>query len=254
MAEEDLIKHLERHDRELSKIRNKFLVPATENTAGLMSPQARRDLTHALGMRQWIYNKTSVFDLPEGKYETTWNNLTDTPIPENEKITEMPPYCEIDVEQAVSGTTRKQIRFFYSLTGEIWYRNIHASSSNINNTPRLWRRVEGRTLLWSGSVSDVGSTITLADSLKNYTRMEIGYGALRKPERSDFDLGGDITLRDFNMPSDSSLWTAFYETVLSNDGDKTLKITQASGILRNSSSALSADENKIYITSIRGIR
>lgn len=247
--------HLARHDRELSNIRNQFLQPVTERRKGLMQPQDKTDLIHALGMREWIYNKTSVFDLAEGHYETTWNNLTDTPVPENELIVDNPPYCEIDVRLAISnGGTRKQILFYSSSTGEMWYRNTHESPAGVNDTPRLWRAFESRTLLWSGNVSNVGSTITLSDSLANYTRVEIGYGALRRPERSDFDLGGYITLHDFNMPSDDGLWTAFYETVLSNNGNKTMTITQATGILRNSSGIPSADTNKIAITSIRGIR
>lgn len=249
--------HLARHDREISKIRNEKLIPVTEKHAGLMRAQDKSDLIHALGTRVWISEKTSVLDLGPNNYETTWNNLTDTPVKENESATGSDaPYCEIDVKYtSTSQGIRKQIWFYASVTGEVWYRNIHNSNSGINNTPRTWQLIEKRVPLWSGSVSNVGSTITLADSLANYTRVEIGYGALRRPERSDFDLGGYITLHDFNMPSDdSSLWTAFYETVLSNNGNKTMTITQASGILRNGSGIPSADTNKIAITSIRGIR
>ena len=70
--EEDLKKHVERHDRQISEIKNLYLAPATEHHLGTMSAQDKRDLTHATGVRQWIYDKTSVLDLPKGHYETLW--------------------------------------------------------------------------------------------------------------------------------------------------------------------------------------
>lgn len=247
--------HLTRHDRELSKIRNEKLLPVTEQHEGLMQAQDKSDLIHAQGTRVWISEKTSVLNLGPNNYETTWNNLTDTPIPANEVITSYPPLCEIDVKRAISGqNTRTQIWFYSSVTGEVWYRNTHESSAGVNNAPQLWQKVRKEAVLWQGSIQNTNTSITLADSLANYSSLIIGFGALAMPKFEEHTINGNITIRDSNQAADDNRWLAHYETVLTNNGNKTMTIKQATGVLRNADGSTAIDTNKIGITEIRGVR
>lgn len=249
--EEDLKKHVERHDRQISEIKNLYLAPATEHHLGTMSAQDKRDLTHASGVRQWIYDKTSVLDLPKGRYETIWSNLTDTPVLANETM-DKAPYCEIDVETATTSTgTRKQFWFYASGTGKVWYRNTH---NRVNNTPKLWEQLVKYTTLWSGSIHGEG-TLTLADSLNNYDVLEFGFSALGNVRYQKMRINDEMELRDFNLPNDeANLWTAFYETILTKVDDKNLKIKSNKGILRGGTGDIAVDNNQIVIASVRGIR
>jgi hypothetical protein len=248
---EALKKHVERHDRQFSKIKNLYLAPATEHHSGTMSAQDKRDLTHASGVREWIYDKTSVLDLPNGHYETIWSNLTDTPVLANETM-DKAPYCEIDVETATTSTgTRKQFWFYASGTGKVWYRNVH---NRVGNVPSLWEQLVKYTTLWSGSIRGTG-TLTLADSLANYDVLEFGFSALGNVRYQKMRISDEMELRDFNLPDDeTNMWTAFYETVLTKVDDKSLKIKSNKGILRGGTGNVTDDSNRIVISTVRGLR
>ncbi|WP_271862847.1 hypothetical protein [Pediococcus acidilactici] len=216
-----------------------------------MSAQDKRDLTHATGVRQWIYDKTSVLDLPKGHYETLWSNLTDTPILANETM-ENAPYCEIDVESATTSKgTRKQFWFYASGTGKVWYRNIH---SRVGNVPNAWEQLVKYTTLWSGSIHGEG-TLTLVDDLKNYDALEFGYSVLGNVRYQKMRIANEMVLRDSNLPDDdNNMWTAFYETTLDKIDDTHLVIKHNKGILRGGTGDIAVDNNQIVIASVRGIR
>jgi len=229
----------------------KIFKPATEHHSGTMSAQDKRDLTHASGVREWIYDKTSVLDLPNGHYETIWSNLTDTPVLANETM-DKAPYCEIDVETATTSTgTRKQFWFYASGTGKVWYRNVH---NRVGNVPSLWEQLVKYTTLWSGSIRGTG-TLTLADSLANYDVLEFGFSALGNVRYQKMRISDEMELRDFNLPDDeTNMWTAFYETVLTKVDDKSLKIKSNKGILRGGTGNVTDDSNRIVISTVRGLR
>lgn len=256
MAEEGLAKYVERLGRELSKIRNESLIPATEDTAGLMSPQARRDLTHALGIREWISDSNvDVLGLVPGNYATIWSQLVNTPIKANETMQDA-PYVEIDVDGEYDSSgkpVRTQLTFYESSSGRRWYMNIHNKTGV--GTPNIWRLNAGESELWVGSVQNVNTQITLADSLDNYSKVQVGYGVLGSTKHVPYTIGETIDLRDTNLPNNATdLWHAEYETTLQVVNSTTLRIQNVKGILISPAGASTVDTNKIVISSIVGVR
>lgn len=119
------------------------------------------------------------------------------------------------------------------------------------------KEITKERVLWSGSASNVGSKITLTDSLSKYSYIIIGYSNNSDSIYIRKGITAEITIRSFNQGEEGELWLKTCETILSSDGDKTITIKQASAVSRNSDGSITVSNiqnDKISINQIRGVR
>ena len=234
--------------KEISNIKNRYLVRATENHAGILYPEDKSALIHANGTRLWIYDETNIDDLTAGHYAGYAYNLKGGPY-ETDDTSDLTVF-EIDV---TTDTPRKQIVLHYSGRGEYFYKNIHTNS---NNNPQSWGVMRREVVLWSGSVSTVGSTIDLSDSLNHYSKIKIAFSSVNPVDKwQELNISSNaqtMTITDINLPNGGGNVVVAYELNLLRSSEVQLKIDSSNGKLIGD--GISDDSNRITIHQIVGVR
>lgn len=234
--------------KEISNIKNRYLVRATENHAGILYPEDKSDLIHANGTRLWIYDETNIVDLDAGHYAGYAYNLKGGPY-ETDDTSDLTVF-ELDV---TADLPRKQFILHYSGRGEFYYKNIH---TNANYNPQNWGVMRREVTLWSGSVSSVGATIDLSDSLSHYSKIKIAFRSVNPVDKwEELNIAPNaqtMTITDINLPNGGGNTVIAYELNLWRSSDTQLKIDSSNGKLIGD--GVSEDSNRISIHQIVGIR
>lgn len=250
MVKENAEQIIKRLQREVSKITNKYLQPASERHLGIMTPEDKIDLSHALGYREWIEEPISIFDLGVGRYVGYVYNLLDGPY----QNTDTSDKTVLMIDVTVDVPPRKQFVVHWSGVGRVYYQNIH---HNKNGNPQAWQRIVKEVSLWNGTAEYAGQTITLNESLAHYNRIKIKYNAQSLNKYFEFDIPGtnaNISLRDFNLSDGTASWLAVYETRLQKVDDTTFQVLSTTNKLIGQTGNIVNDTNQIVITEIIGIQ
>lgn len=216
-------------------------LPATSQTPGFATAEQIQDLEMDTGHRKLKEHETDVLTLEPGHYEisTAKNN----PIQPGDGS-----YIEYDITEG-SDPKRRQIKALVSVSGDIFYRNIHSDGTPESGTGG-WRKQAYLTPVWSGSVNS--GTITFAQPLLPYrTGIEVFYNTISNQRGSVRVLrssGGAINVP--NHPNDTSDKTfQSYELGFTFDKNKlnidynNMEILSASGLSLN-------DTKGVYITDV----
>ncbi|AVL01285.1 hypothetical protein [Pediococcus pentosaceus] len=213
-------------------------LPATSQTPGFETPEQVQDLEMTTGKRVYLPHGTDVLKLRQGRYEIA--NALNNPINPNDTS-----FIEYDISVASGGGKGRQIKAQVSVSGDIYYRNIHTAGTPESGTGG-WRKQAYLTPVWSGNVNS--GTITFAQPLLPYrTGIEVFYNTIsnqRGSVRVLRSLGGAITVP--NHPNDTSDKTfQSYELGFTFDKNKLnidyndMEILSASGLNRNNTKGIS---------------
>lgn len=191
--------------------------------------------------RPYITNQ-SVDDLEPGFYYG--NHLTDIPADADPSGLAL-----IDVTRY--DTNRISIRYQMGSDQTIWIKNIHNPDSE---TPsRGWRRIISSSVLWSGKVSAVGTTIELTEPKNMYTDLWIecegiasnaGFGAI-SASKSGFSIGTP------NVPNDDQAMAAISELTIQFSDNQSAKITKNKTV--NIAGSTGIINDTMYLTKIVGV-
>lgn len=171
-------------------------LPATNQTSGFATPEQIQDLEMTTGKRVYLPHGTDVLKLRQGKYEIA--NALNNPIGPDDTS-----FIEYDISVASGGGKGRQIKAQVSVSGDIYYRNIHTDGKPESGTGG-WRKQAYLTPVWSGYVDS--GTITFDQPLLPYrTGIEVFYNTISNQRGSARILrssGGTINVS--NHPNDTS--------------------------------------------------
>lgn len=139
-------------------------LPADADHAGFMTPKQVRELGYALGDKMIMPAGTDIFKLPPGHYAGTgFKGGTQT-----DSAWEI-----IDIYR--SSDSYWQYWETLSFSGEVFFQNRHLSSNGKWNESAYdgWQKIEKSALLWSGSLSKVGTEITMTDAWRKFSYFRI---------------------------------------------------------------------------------
>lgn len=212
-------------------------LPATNQTPGFETPEQVQDLEMTTGKRVYLPRGTDILTLRQGRYEIA--NALNNPIGPSDTS-----FIEYDISVS-SGGKGRQIKAQVSVSGNIYYRNIHTDGTPESGTGG-WYKQAYLTPVWSGSVDS--GTITFDQPLFTYrTGIEVFYNTISNQRGSVRVLrssGGTITVP--NHPNDTSDNTfQSYELGFTFDKNKLnidyndREIISASGLSRDSNKCIS---------------
>lgn len=140
-------------------------MPADKDHNGFLTTKQLYKIIEASGTRTQLPDGTDILKLEPGHYwgqklvNTTWKEGTDG-------------ITLVDVKEI--NEKYKQFTEIESVNGSIYKFTTHMNDSGKNfNAPSVWTAENRHALLWEGSVSAVGSKITLADNQWKYKKMLI---------------------------------------------------------------------------------
>lgn len=131
---------------------------ADEEHNGFMSMWQVKQVNASYGYRMWAGNGVDLLQLEPGHYET--QNPLNGPLSVN-------GFCEIDVTTSEGGM--REVTLLQTNNGKRWYLSIDDGTKNLAPySPKLWTYLARRVVLWSGSIGQVGQSLTLADDVTRY--------------------------------------------------------------------------------------
>lgn len=149
--------------RTLGSISRHQKLPATEQNAGNMTAKQYRDLAQDHIQLQDLPNKTDILVIDPGYYSVF--DPINSPLPN-------PSRFFVDVKKNSNGDKVIQATALY--TGRTW-KIVTRTTNNDPKTPSVWVESVSERVLWTGSVTSVGTKISLIDNLSNYDGLDIVY-------------------------------------------------------------------------------
>lgn len=147
--------------RELGHVARKTELPATEQNDGNMTAEQVQQLAQDHQQLKDLADKTDILNINPGYY-----SVYD---PQNSPL-KNPSRFFVDVKKNSNGDKVIQATALY--TGRTW-KIVTRTTNNSPDTPNVWVESVSERVLWSGSVTSVGTTMDLIDDLSNYDGMRV---------------------------------------------------------------------------------
>lgn len=149
--------------RELGSVSRKSKLIATEQNAGNMTAEQYRELAQDHIQLQYLPDKTDILATDPGYYSVF--DPKNSPLPN-------PSRFFVDIKKNSNGDKIVQATALY--TGRTWHI-VTRTTNNNSDAPNTWVESVSERVLWTGSVTSVGTKIELIDDLSNYDGLDIVY-------------------------------------------------------------------------------
>lgn len=147
--------------RELGHVARKSSLIATEQNSGAMPADAYRSFSQINKHLEDLPDKTDILNINPGYY-----SVYD---PKNSPLTN-PSRFFVDVKKNSNGD--KVIKATALYTGRTWKMVTRTTNNNPKN-PNVWVESVSERVLWSGSVTSVGTTMDLVDDINEYDGIRV---------------------------------------------------------------------------------
>lgn len=188
--------------RELGSVSRKSKLIATEQNSGAMPADAYRSFSQINKHLEDLPDQTDILNIGPGYY-----SVYD---PKNSPLAN-PSRFFVDVKKNSNGDKVIQATALY--TGRTWHI-VTRTTNNNPDVPSVWVESISERVLWTGSVTSVGTKIELIDNLSNYDGLDIVYtiGSTQQISRirsvnpdGTFYIPGLIVLNGNNINRDLAL-------------------------------------------------
>jgi hypothetical protein len=147
--------------RELGHVSRRTKLPATEQNAGNMTAEQAQQLAQDHKQLKDLPDNTDILKTSPGYYSVY--NPINSPL-------KNPSRFFVDVKKNANGDKVIQATALY--TGRTW-KMVTRTTNNNPDTPNVWVESVSERVLWSGSVTSVGTTMNLVDDLSEYDGMRV---------------------------------------------------------------------------------
>lgn len=209
--------------------------PVGRYQAGFMTPEMLNNLQAAQGERIYSGGGVDLFTLKPGHYYGL--KYKNSPLPETDDSTVTVDITEVT---ANNGKVARQYLFIKSLTGEMFTFTQHFGGTNVSSSA-IWTAIPRYAVLFTGAVSEVGTKITLTDSIFKYKRLIF---------ELDTNNGGKYNISMSRYTSDNVFNVDFIKK--QNDGtvgfrvyDLSMEIVGSTGTILSNSTLIHKDTGDI---------
>ena len=223
--------------------------PVGRYQAGFMTPEMLKDLQAAQGERIYTGGGRDLLALPIGHYYGL--KYKNGPFPETDDATVTVDISEI---RANSDTVARQYLVIKSLTGEMFTFTQHFDGT-IKASPAIWTAIPRYAVLFTGSVSAVGTKITLTDSIFKYKRLifelDTNNGGKYNISMSRYTSDGVFNVDFIKKHNNGTVGFRVYDLSIEIIGS-TGKILSNSALIHSKTGDLANDTSIAKINSILG--
>lgn len=224
--------------------------PVSTYQAGFMTPEMLKNLQESQGNRTYTGGGRDILTLPAGHYYGL--KYKNGPFPETDDSTLTVDITEV---KATSGAIARQYLVIKSLTGELFTFTQHYNNTNANS-PAVWTEIPRYAKLFSGKAQDVGTEITLMDSVNKYKRLifELDTNNAGKYDitMSRYVSNGIFNIDFIKKHNNGGIGFRVYDISIQLSGT-TGTILSNSTVVQNSTGELASDTSTAKINAIWGI-